>query len=214
VKLFTTIGILIWTASLSFGQNDATAEALLDQSAKAWANAGGISASFSLNIKNTAANTSESFEGALLMQGDKFFLSTPETDTWFDGKTQWTLLKSSSEVNVSEPTKEERQIMIPSSLFDAYKKKYHCKYTGEQTDIKGRTVHEVELTPRKKTEIIKIGLQIGKKNHLPTSIAIFNKNKINSRIYILKYQTGQHYPDQTFVFDPEKHPQTEIIDLR
>ncbi|MDR2626996.1 MAG: outer-membrane lipoprotein carrier protein LolA [Dysgonamonadaceae bacterium] len=197
-----------------FAQKDANAGKLLDKSAETFARAGGISASFTLNIKNTGAKTAESFDGSILMKGDKFFLSTPETDSWFDGKTQWVYMKNSKEVNISEPTQQELQMMTPSVLFNVYKKGFNYKYTGERTDLKGYPVYELELIPRKKTGVTKVIIQIGKKDNLPVSISIINKNGINNIIHINKYQTGQNFSDDLFVFNKKKYPEVEIIDLR
>jgi outer membrane lipoprotein-sorting protein len=206
--------MLFGTYSQAFAQKDAMAKDLLDKSSEIFTRSAGISAFFTFNIKNVRAKTAESFDGTILMKGDKFFLSTPEADAWFDGKTQWVYLKNNQEVNISEPTKEELQLMTPAILFRIYKKDFNYKYVGERTDIKGFPVYELELIPQKKTDIKKIIVQVDKKNNLPVSIVILNKNEINNNIYINKYQTGQNYSDDTFVFDKKKYSGVEIIDLR
>jgi outer membrane lipoprotein-sorting protein len=199
---------------LCSAQKDATAGNLLDKSSETFARAGCVSASFTLHIKNAAMKAAEGFDGSILMKGDRFFLSTPEADSWFDGKTQWVYLKNSMEVNVSEPTPQELQMMTPSILFSLYKKDFNCKYTGERTDVKGRPVHELELIPRKKTEVTKLIVQIDRKDCLPASVSIIYKNGINNMIHINKYLTGQNCPDSVFVFDRKKYPEAEVIDLR
>ncbi|MDR0542330.1 MAG: outer-membrane lipoprotein carrier protein LolA [Dysgonamonadaceae bacterium] len=214
-SLFTFhFSLFMLCATLCFAQKDAGAKSLLDKSSETFARSGGVSASFTLNIKNTATNTAESFDGSISMKGDKFFFSTPETDSWFDGKTQWVYIKNNREVNISEPTQQELQMMTPSVLFNVYKKGFNYKYTGERTDIKGRPVYELELIPRKKAEVTKMIIQIGKRDNLPASITIVNKNGINNIIHINKYLTGQDFPDSLFVFDKKKYPEVEIIDLR
>ena len=49
----------------------------------------------------------ENVEGSIDMLSDKFVLQVPDMITWFDGTTQWTYLKSSEEVNISIPEKDE-----------------------------------------------------------------------------------------------------------
>jgi outer membrane lipoprotein-sorting protein len=207
--------LILWgSCSSAFAQKDAKAKELLDKSSETFARSESTSASFTLNIKNVKAKTAESFDGTILMKGDKFFLSTPETNVWFDGKTQWIYFKSNQEVNISEPKKEELQLMTPSILFSIYKKDFNYQYIGERTDIKGFPVYELVLIPQQKTDIKKMIIQLDKKNNLPVSIVILHQNEINNNIYINKYQTGQNYSDDTFVFDRKKYPDTEIIDLR
>ena len=45
----------------------------------------------------------ENVEGSIDMLSDKFVLQVPDMITWFDGRTHWTYLKSSEEVNISIP---------------------------------------------------------------------------------------------------------------
>ncbi len=213
----TIIFLLIFTV-LPLGiiaQKDAKAKDILDKSAATYQSAGGVFASFTLNVKNVKQKISESFEGSILMKSNKFYLSTPDTETWFDGKTQWTYMKSSDEVNISEPSDEELQMINPVAIFSIYQKGFNYKYTGEKKDIKGNAVSEIELTPQtKKSDISKIIIQIGKSSNLPTSISIINKSQINNNIYINRYQTNMLLIDEVFVFNKKNYPKAEVIDLR
>ena len=72
------------------------------------------------------------------MKGDKFLLETEGVTTWFDGRTQWSYLASSDEVNVSEPTLEELQSINPYSWLSLYKQDYKLKVakTGNASMIR------------------------------------------------------------------------------
>lgn len=50
--------------------------------------------------------------GVIELKGEKFVLKTDDGITWFDGKTQWSYLRSSDEVNISNPTGTELQALI------------------------------------------------------------------------------------------------------
>ena len=54
--------------------------------------------------------------GTLLLKGNQFYLNSGGIQSWFDGKTQWSYLESSEEVNVSNPTPEELQTINPYAL--------------------------------------------------------------------------------------------------
>lgn len=70
----------------------------------------------------------ENVEGSIDMLSDKFVLQVPDMITWFDGTTQWTYLKSSEEVNISIPEKDELLQTNPCLLLQSYKKAFDCKF--------------------------------------------------------------------------------------
>ncbi len=214
-KIIYIVLLITVTAMSGFSQKDGKAKELLDKASDKYKEAGGISAGFSLNVKNPQTKAGESFEGTILMKGEKFYLSTPDADTWFNGKTQWVYLKDAQEVNISEPSGRDIQMMNPAAIFTLYKVNSNYKYLGEKKDVKGRSVYEVELIPTNQNEeISKIVLQINKMDYFPVMFRITNKNKMESTVYISKYQLGQTYADAIFSFDKKKYPKAEIIDLR
>ena len=212
-KILLIIAAILALSTQVFAQKNA--KEILDLSSQKYTEAGAITASFTLNVKDTKAKVTYSFDGSIQMKENKFYLSTPETDSWFDGKTQWTYLKDSEEVNITEPSKEEVQMLNPSIIFDLYKKGCKYKYLGEKKDIKQRNVYEIELIPvNKKSEMQKIIVQMNKGDYMPVTFTIFYKNNLQNIIYINSYKTKQTLPDSNFVFDKKKFPDTEIIDLR
>ena len=199
----------------SIWAQDAKAKQILDASATKYEAMKGISADFTLNIKDVKAKITESFDGKIIMQDNRFFLSIPDADTWFDGKTQWVWLKGPDEVNIAEPKDKEAAMINPASLFAIYKNGAKYKYCGEKTDIKKRPVHEVELIPQKKTgDITKIIIQINKTDFMPVTFHVYYKGDMENIVYLNKYQTGTNYPESTFIFNKKEHPEAEIIDLR
>ena len=68
-----------------------TAREVLDKTAAALSNKGGVTANFS--IRNGVS-------GSIKIKGRKFQATTPQGIVWFDGKTQWTYVKQNNEVNV------------------------------------------------------------------------------------------------------------------
>lgn len=190
------------------------AAAILDKAAAAYAGAGGVSASFTLRTHADATQTTESFEGTLDMKGEKFVLNTPDMITWFDGHTQWTYVGRNDEVNISNPTGDELQFTNPALLLHTYKKGYTPVYKGESTAPNGKAAYDIELTPKKKGDILKVALQIEKRTHYPASITLESKNGVRHTIRIGKLQTNVNQPDSFFVFKEADFPDAEIIDLR
>lgn len=184
-----------------FAQKDKQAREVLDKTANSLKEAGGIRATFS--------GTSD---GTLLLKGEQFYLNSAGIQSWFDGKTQWSYLENSEEVNISNPTPEELQAINPYSLLSLYKNGYNYKYLGTKSR-NGKQGFEVVLTPEKKKDIHSIILFVSK-TFQPLYIKITSNNKSSNEIVVTSYQTNQPFNDATFRFDKKKFPNAEIIDLR
>lgn len=187
---------------------------ILDKAATAYEDANGISASFALNTRSEVQKMSESFEGTIHMKGDKFKLVTPDMITWFDGKTQWTYVERNDEVNVSTPSGDELQFTNPAMLLRVYKKGFTPKYIGESTAANGKAAYDIQLTPKKKGDIISVELQIEKFSGYPVKIKVEAKNGISNTIHISDLKTGVNQSDDFFVFKESEYPDAEVIDLR
>lgn len=187
---------------------------ILDKAATAYGQSNGISASFTMSTRTGGQNTGESFEGTIQMKGDKFTLTTPDALTWFNGTTQWTYVERNDEVNVTNPTGEELQFTNPALLLTLYKKGFTAAYKGESTAPNGKAAYDVELTPKKKGDVVKVELQIEKFSNFPAQITVTSKNGMSSSIRIRQLKTGLNQPDSFFVFKESDYPDAEIIDLR
>lgn len=167
-----------------------------------------------MSTRSAGQNNGESFEGTIQMRGDKFVLETPDAQTWFNGTTQWTYVERNEEVNVTTPTGEELQFTNPALLLSMYKKGFTAAYKGESTAPSGKAAYEVELTPKKKGDIVKVELQIEKSSNFPVRITVTSKHGMRSTIQIRQLKTGLNQPDSFFVFKEGNYPDAEIIDLR
>jgi outer membrane lipoprotein-sorting protein len=197
--------ILLLVATPAFAQKDAKAKALLDKTSAAFSQAGALSIRFTMQVKSGTDKNSQSFEGTIDLKGTKFHVNTPDIETWFDGKTQWTLQKATDEVSITQPDAKEIQTINPATIINLYKKGYY--YRSVSANV-------VELTPQlKNAEMTKIILQTGTDN-LPVKIQITYKNKMENIIHLTRYKKNAALTDATFVFDKKKYPQVEIVDLR
>lgn len=191
-----------------------SATTILDKAAAAYEGSNGISASFAMRTHSEMQKVAESFEGTIDMKGDKFTLTTPDATTWFDGKTQWVYMERNDEVNISTPTGEELQMTNPALLLNSYKKGFTAVYKGESTAPSGKSAWDVELTPKKKGDILRVELQIEKSSNFPSTIRVEAKNGISTTIHISKFKTGVNQPPGSFVFSEADYPDVEVVDLR
>lgn len=184
-----------------FAQKDTKARQVLDRTASALQQAGGIRATFE-----------GSNNGTLLMKGEKFFLDCAGISSWFDGKTQWSYVSDNEEVTVSIPTPEELQGINPYALIQSYKNGYNYQYKGKHTQ-NGIIGHEVKLIPEHEQSLKSITLFVTEK-YLPIYIKVEQDNGMADEIIITSCQTNQNLNDNVFVFDKKKYPNAEIIDMR
>ena len=206
--------ILLLSAALPAfcAKNDKEAVRWLDRLAEAYEKSGGVEAAFTVEIRDNAApGQVESFSGEIKMQGKKFYIDTPDMRTWFDGKTQWAMLKSVNEVNISEPAEEELQAVNPYVLLQLYKSGYTCNFA--KGSASGAPV--IELVPEvKENTLEKIVVTVAADRLYPSSVELINKNGTSNLIRITKYRPGMNYKDEQFVFDKKDCPGADLIDLR
>lgn len=195
------LALALFLSASVFAQKDKQAREVLDKTAHTLQQAGGIRATFG-----------GTGNGTLLLKGDQFYLNSGGVQSWFDGKTQWSYLESSEEVNVSNPTPEELQTINPYALLSIYKNGYNYQYAGTKSR-NGKQGYEVILTPEQKQDIASITLFVSKA-YQPLYIKVEQSNQSANEIIVTSYQTHQPLDNATFKFDKKKFPNAEVIDLR
>ena len=200
-KLYLIIYILSFLPLSLFAQQDAKAKEVLQKTEQMLKQSNGIRAAFE-----------GSNHGLLLMKGEKFYLNCAGVQSWYDGKTQWSYVEDTEEVNITHPTPEELQGINPYLLMQTYKQGYNYQYKGKQTR-NGHTGHEIVLTPKTKRDITSITLLVSEK-YIPVYIKVEQGKQAYNEFKVLSCQTNQSLRDDTFVFDRKKFPDAEIIDLR
>lgn len=194
--------ILIITASLSANANDTNS--ILANASNKLVNNKSISATFSL------INNGKPEQGAITIAGDKFTITTDELSTWFDGKTQWTYSPSINEVNISEPTPDELQLINPFAIIKNFKTEFNAKLLSNTNGV-----CKILLTPKNKNASIKnIELSLNSSSFFPTLVVINATNNIKTTIKVKSIKTGDTLPASTFTFYAKNYPNIEIIDLR
>lgn len=189
------------------------ARGIMDRTADAFRNAGGVKAEFTVRAYSRGVSEGGS-DGVICLKGEKFVLDAEGAKTWFDGRTQWSYLENSDEVNVSEPTQEELQSINPYALLSIYKRGYQLKF-GKNETYNGKSAYEVILTADNKRADLQSGkLYIAKDNLQPMGFSLTEKGGNSVEVRIKSYKTGQKFDDALFVFDKKAYPTAEVIDLR
>ena len=150
--------------------------------------------------------------GFLLLKGEKFYLNNGNVQSWYDGKTQWSYLADTEEVNISHPTLEELQGINPYLILMRYKTDFNYAYKGSQTrnGVKG---HEIVLTPKhsEQSEVIRVFIS---KTYHPLAMKMEQNGQTLSEINVTSYRTDLKLEDGMFKFNRSLFPNAEIIDMR
>lgn len=199
------IFIMAWLMFLAMAlhaQNPARAKQILDKTSSIVGKRGGASANFSIQGGNY-----EPVSGTIAIKGRKFYAQTPKGATWFNGKTQWTYLSKSGEVNVSNPDQSTQARMNPYQFITLYKQGYALG-VSESSDNYLVTMKATTT----KSNIREIQVTIDKASYLPKQVKMLQKGKWTT-IRISNFK-AKNLSDRLFNFPAKDYPKAEIIDLR
>lgn len=186
----------------AMAQNERLAHNILDKTAALMGNKGGASANFSI-----AGAGVEAVSGTIFIKGNCFHARTGQAMVWYNGKSQWTYLKSTNEVNITTPIDARRMRMNPYSFITIYKKGYAMSATTKGAN------HQVHLKAQNKQQPVQeVYLTVNKTTYKPSMIKIREGNKWFT-ITISGFQT-KTLPNSMFSFNHKDFPSAEVIDLR
>lgn len=194
--LFLTLILALGAAA----QNAAQARKILDKTAAVIGSKGGASANFTMSGKYGNAS------GTIAVKGNKFNARTQQAVVWFDGKTQWTYMKKSQEVNVSNPTEAQQQAMNPYKFINIYKSGFKL---GMKNVSGGWQVHLTSTNSKRSIKEMYITID---KNYYPKTVKMRQSNGWTT-INVSDFKTAS-LSDAAFKFNAKEYPHAEIIDLR
>ena len=178
------------------------AKKVLDKTAAVVGKKSGAQAQFQIaNAK--IGNTS----GTIAIKGNKFNARTPQATVWFNGKTQWTYMKNTDEVNVTTPSQAQQTQMNPLTFINMYKKGYKLS----MKTVEGQ--YEVRMQAESKSSSIQeMYIVINPKTYVPSQVRMRQKDSWTT-INISNFKATSQ-SDATFTFNKKDFPTAEIVDLR
>ncbi len=181
-----------------------------------------LKAKFSYEISNPANKTQDAVKGEFVMKKNKFRLKltklvntkeVTDQEVINNGKTVWTYLKESNEVNISDYTPEDSEI-TPDKVFTLYKKDYKYSLIEEVTEGK-KTYQIIDLQPiDKNKKHFKIRLKINKATNSVKSWEIFEKNQNRFKYTISEIAYQIEVGDNYFNFNKSSYPGVVENDMR
>ena len=198
--------LMLIVSSLPVVAQENEAKTLLDRVAEKFHRSNGIWIYYSVR------SVEGSSEGIIQLKGEKFFLKSQDgMTTWFDGRTQWTYLKTNDEVNISEPTPEELQMLSPFAWVGLYRQGYTL-----QLESKGKRASIIVMkATNPDTDLQRVQLYVEHIELFPIEIRMRRKNSSEDILIKVKgCEMNKNYPDSMFVFNKKDYPTAEVIDLR
>jgi len=197
--------ILFAIAFIVGGLATATAQSakqVLDKCAQTVSNKSGVKADFTMQSAQYG-----SARGTIAVKGRMFNASTAQATMWFDGKTLWTYMAKSDEVNVTTPTESQLQALNPYNFINLYKQGF--KYTMTKSD-KNYNVHLTATDQKRK--IRELFIVVDKTSYQPTEVKMLQNSKWTT--FTITNLKATKLADATFKFNSKDFPTAEIIDLR
>lgn len=169
-------------------------------------------AEFTYKMENEEAGIDESKEGILSVEGDKYNLIIAGQEVISDGKTIWTYIKDSEEVQINS-VEEGEEAITPNNLLTAYNKDYKSNFIKEEF-IYGTSAYIIDLKPSEGKSFFKVRLTIDKEKYHILDITIFDKNGSTYSYIINKFIPNIDTAPELFLFDTEKYPDVDVVDMR
>jgi len=214
--LFTYIIALFLPISL-YAQQDSQAGVILDKFAENNKSFKTIKASFQLTVIDLQQDSKEVFDGNIALKEGMFKLELMDNITFYDKTTVWNYIPDVQEVNINAAEDVDignSFLTNPASLFTMYKEDYKYRLIGEK-NIEKEIQYFIDLVPKEmNSEYSSIKLLISKKDLSLQSATFMRKDGIH---YIIKISLFEHdikLEDSYFRFNPAKHPDVEVIDMR
>lgn len=208
------------TAQMPKETIDIKAKAILDEVAKQTKTYTTIKADFTAVTEKKETNTknviTDTQTGTLQIKGAKYKLEFKGQTIFCDGKTQWTYIKESNEVQINNaPDPNATDNINPINIFTLYEKGYKYKYEREDVvnGIKADVVNLYPLDPDKRP-FHTIQLSIDKAKKQIISAKIMNKNGTNNIITVKNFTANTEIPDTYFNFNKADYKGVEVVDLR
>lgn len=183
----------------AIGASAQDAKKILDKTAAVVGSKSGAQANFSISGGKLNAS------GTIAIKGNKFCARTAQATMWYDGKTQWTYMAKTNEVNVANPSAAQQQRMNPYSFISLYKKGYNLSAKKQGTG------YEVHMKATGKASIPEMYVTVDA-SYRPTKVRMLQGGNWTT-ITISNFQ-AKKLSDATFTFNAKEFPTAEVIDLR
>lgn len=179
-----------------------SAKEVLDKCAATVSSRDGVQADFTMSSAQYGDAS-----GQIAVKGKMFHATTTLATMWFDGKTLWTYMSNNEEVNVTNPSEAQLQVLNPYNFINMYKNGF--TYTMTKTD----KAYNVHLTAKDQSKRVKeMFITVDKATYHPMEVKLLQKQKWTT--FTISNLKTTKLLDSEFRFNSKDFPSAEVIDLR
>nr|NQU91714.1 outer membrane lipoprotein carrier protein LolA [Bacteroidota bacterium] len=212
IVILITQLLLIYASSFAQSKGKQATEILQEVTDKTLAYES-IKIAFTYKMENPDANINEITNGNALVSGDKYKLNIAGQVVISDGETVWTIIPDAEEVQINAVSEDGDGFSITKMLSD-YNKDYKSKLIPKITELNGRSIYALELTPKERKTFDKVFLYIEKDKMQLYSIEIHDQNNSIYTYTITEFEPNTGATDSDFNFAEADYPDYEVIDMR
>lgn len=206
------ISIALLMSLVSFAQSDKNAEDLLKKIVDKMAAYKNFKAELSYTMVNKEMDINEKKTGFIYVQGDKYRIEMEGQIIISDSKTIWTYILDSQEVMVSN-VEEDDESISPNKILTTYSEDYKAKFDND-SKYKNSDLKLIDLKPNDKKQFEQMSILVNEKSLSLDNFSVYDKNGNVFTYHIVNLKPNLDLPPDTFTFDPSKHPDVDVIDMR
>lgn len=139
----------------------------------------------------------------------KYRLMVADQELISDGTTVWQWDKKAGEVAIHNMVEDDVDLLNPGRLMANYGKSFRAKYI--RTDDDGTAI--IDMQPKTKRNYHKIRLYIDEESGLLKRMEVHRYDSGREIYDVSDFKRASNAASQ-FTFDPAKHPDVEVIDMR
>ena len=168
----------------------------------------------SVSVRFTIRGADGDVSGTIVIARERFRMNSPQLNIWFDGRTQWSALAQTREVNITEPTAEELLTSNPFAIITDYSRSYNCRLLKNEAGT-AANLRQVELTPKKSgADIRRAVITIDTRTLWPVKAVVTMASGATVNASVSNCATGKKLSASDFTFKPSALPGYEVVDLR
>ncbi len=213
MNTFILSTLILLISITGFAQsNDPEAKKVLDAVSTKFKSLKTIDAGFTIKSENAQGKVLGSKKGTVKTKGTKYKVNMGGQQIFCDGKNVWNYNKNVNEVSITQFDNSSNTLTPQKMFTNFYDKDFLYKLNGAKT-IGGKSVTEIELTPKDKSKPFhKVYVYIA--DNLITSTKVLMKTGNKDTYAFTAIKTNTTIADSEFVFNAASYPGVEVNDLR
>ena len=207
--------ILIFSSSLIYSQQDPKADRYLQAVSEQFKLNEGYLIEMDYVHEDIMRETSVEGEGTIWMKGVKYKIVVDEYIVYYDGNKLYSQNTDAEEVYVSIPDPDEPGYLqaVPIKIIKSYEQDFKYRLIGN-TLFMGKDRVEVQLYPKDLSGPYSMLKMFINPHTLKLEvIQLKHKEGIQYTMILSEIKGNQQLQDDTFIFNPEAFPGTEVIEL-